>query len=1057
MSSEKTRKILVIGSGPTVIGQGAEFDYAGIQACLALKELQYEVVLINSNPASLMTDPMVADKVYIEPLTIGFVSRILRKERPDGLLATFGGDAGIRLANELEKSNLLRELDVELLGTPLKNVALYNDREKLKEFLKSIDERLLRSAIVTGEAEALAAARKIAYPVIIRPAQTAEGSGSFICSNELELKKNFHQVLFRSPIRKCMIEKSIAGFKEIELEGMRDKNGHEIIVCSMENFDPVGIHQGDSIVIVPCQTLTDKTYQLLRNTVLGIMETLEVVGCCSVKFAIHPLTAEFYVLEINPFMNRSAALASKTSGYPIGKIAAKLATGVLLTELANPIAPKIGALFEPVMDYIAVKIPRWASDRFQNQSRQLGTEMKATGEVVGFGRNFEMAFLKAFRSLNVGTLHPEAIADSGSHEIFKHVVKAQDDRLLYLMEALRQGYTLEDLYELTKIEEFFLGKLRHIVELEKALATHPDDLALLKTAKRYGFSDEYIAESWHTTPDLIRKSRLEAGISAIFKAVDSCAGEYPAAYPYYYSCYEKEEESISRDLPKVLIIGAGPNQIGQGIEFDYTTIHAVKAVQNAGFQAIVLNNNPEALSTDFCAVDKLYFGAITIEEILNIIALEKPHGVILQFGGQTTLNLGQHLLRLGIKVLGTTIIPPRRGESPDVIEEALSELAIPHPMGGGADTCEEALAIAERLGFPVIVRPQQVLGGKGLEVLSSKEDLAHYVAAYPISATAPVFVNRFLSGYEAELELISDGEHVMIPGILEHIERASVHSGDSIAVYPAQTITEAQQQKMCEYATRLAKKIRYVGIMNIQFVKQGDEIQVMEVNTRANRTVPFLSKVTGLPLVAIATRVILGEKLKDMGYREGLYPHGKMVYVKAPVFSFLRLEAFSSPLGLQMKSTGEVMGSDYTIDKALYKAFEASGLHLPSFGTALFTISDDDKANALEIARRFSQIGFTIVATPGTADYFTAHGLITKPLTKETDPKNQAKSVIHAVQEHQAQIVINTDSTMISSMEDGTYIRRAALENGIPLFTSLDTASAVLNVLEARAFATEAI
>ncbi len=1054
------KKIMVIGSGPIIIGQAAEFDYAGTQACLALKEEGYEVVLVNSNPATIMTDQEIADQVYIEPITLEFVSRILRKERPDALLPTLGGQTGLNMAMELAESGILDELGIELLGTKLSAIDQAEDRDLFKKLMEELNQPIPESEIVTTVEEAVEFANKIGYPIIVRPAFTLGGTGGGMCKNEEELRVIAENGLSLSPVTQCLIELSIAGFKEIEYEVMRDSADNAIVVCNMENFDPVGIHTGDSIVFAPSQTLSDHEYQLLRDASLAIIRALKIEGGCNVQLALDPHSFNYYVIEVNPRVSRSSALASKATGYPIAKLAAKIALGLTLDEMKNPVTGTTYAEFEPALDYVVAKIPRWPFDKFENGERVLGTQMKATGEVMAIGRNIEESLLKAVRSLEIGTHHLELpelnmIDDS---ELIEKVVRAQDDRLFYVAEAIRRGYPIEELAELTKIDLFFLDKLLHIVELETELLEHPQDENVLRTVKQNGFTDQKIAELWKTEAKQIRELREKSDIKPVYKMVDTCAAEFASQTPYFYSSYEVENESERSAKDSVLVLGSGPIRIGQGVEFDYATVHSVKAIQQAGYEAIIMNSNPETVSTDFSISDKLYFEPLTFEDVMNVIELEQPIGVIVQFGGQTAINLAEPLVQAGVKILGTTIEDLDRAENRDLFEQALRSLEVPQPLGDTATSKEEAVGIASKIGYPVLVRPSYVLGGRAMEIVENQQDLEDYMEhAVKASPEHPVLIDRYLLGSECEVDAICDGETVLIPGIMEHIERAGVHSGDSMAVYPPQALSAEIKQTIEDYTIRLARGLNCIGMMNIQFVIHDNQVYVIEVNPRASRTVPFLSKVTGIPMAQIATKAILGEKLSDLGFTNGLYPESNAVHVKAPVFSFTKLQQVDTYLGPEMKSTGEVMGSDQNLDKALYKAFEASGLRLPDYGAVLFTIADETKEEALALAKRFSEIGYSLLATKHTAAYFEKNGLIVTPVAKISE-KATEKNVVELIREGKAQVVVNTiDKDRGNASKDGFIIRREAVEHGIPLFTSLDTADAIIRVMESRAFSTQAI
>ncbi|MFB9770373.1 carbamoyl-phosphate synthase large subunit [Lactiplantibacillus modestisalitolerans] len=1050
-------KILVIGSGPIIIGQAAEFDYSGTQACLALKELDYEVVLVNSNPATIMTDKEVADQVYLEPITLEFVSQILRKERPDAILPTLGGQQGLNMAMELSKSGILDELNIELLGTKLSAIDQAEDREQFKDLMEQLGEPVPASGIAHTVAEALAFADDSGYPVIVRPAFTMGGTGGGIAETEAELRTIAENGLALSPVTQVLIEQSIAGYKEIEFEVMRDAADNAMVVCNMENFDPVGIHTGDSIVYAPVQTLADREVQMLRDAALKIIRALKIEGGCNVQLALDPNSFKYYIIEVNPRVSRSSALASKATGYPIAKMAAKIAVGLHLDEIKNPVTGTTYAEFEPALDYVVCKIPRWPFDKFTKADRRLGTQMKATGEVMAIGRNIEEATLKAVRSLEIGVHHVEepALRTVSDDDLSDKLIHAQDDRLFYLAEAIRRGYPITDLAELTKINVFFLDKLLHIVEIERALATHVDDLETLTTAKRNGFADATVADYWHETPAAIRQFRQRHQLEPVYKMVDTCAGEFESTTPYYYGTYEQENESVVSERPSVLVLGSGPIRIGQGVEFDYATVHSVKAIQKAGYEAIIMNSNPETVSTDFSVSDKLYFEPLTLEDVLNVIELERPVGVIVQFGGQTAINLAQPLADHGVKILGTSVTDVDRAEDRDEFDKVIKALRIPQPAGDTASDEATALQIADKLGYPVLVRPSYVLGGRAMEIVKKRADLDHYMHnAVKVSHDHPVLIDRYLVGKECEVDAICDGQTVLIPGIMEHIERAGVHSGDSMAVYPPQSLSAAVQKQIVTYTKQLALTLNCVGMMNIQFVIHDEQVYVIEVNPRASRTVPFLSKVTGISMAQVATRVILGESLHQQGYHDGLAPVSRLVHVKAPVFSFSKLNRVDSLLGPEMKSTGEVMGSDQTMAKALYKAFEAAKLHVPSHGNVLFTVRDDDKPEALKLAQRFHALGYQLLATAGTAKYLQAHAL---PVVVVDKIDTGEHDLLHQMEAGEIQVVVNTVSDEEQAADDGALIRNTSIAHGIPLFTALDTVAAILQVRESQSFVTQAL
>ena len=1052
------KKIMVIGSGPIIIGQAAEFDYAGTQACLALKEEGYSVVLVNSNPATIMTDKEIADKVYIEPITIEFVSRILRKERPDALLPTLGGQTGLNMAMELSKAGILDELGVELLGTKLSAIDQAEDRDLFKKLMEDLEQPIPESEIVTTVDEAVTFANSIGYPVIVRPAFTLGGTGGGMCANEEELREIAKNGLKLSPVTQCLIERSIAGFKEIEYEVMRDAADNALVVCNMENFDPVGIHTGDSIVFAPTQTLSDIENQMLRDASLSIIRALKIEGGCNVQLALDPHSFKYYVIEVNPRVSRSSALASKATGYPIAKLAAKIAVGLTLDEMINPVTGTTYAMFEPALDYVVAKIPRFPFDKFEHGERRLGTQMKATGEVMAIGRNIEESLLKACRSLEIGVYHNEMLdlAEKSDDQLIEKIVKAQDDRLFYVSEAIRRGFSIEEIAELTKIDVFFLDKLLHIFEIEEALKANVGDVDLLKEAKRNGFADRKIAELWNLDTAAVRKLRVDNQLIPVYKMVDTCAAEFESATPYFYSTYEWENESIQSDKESVIVLGSGPIRIGQGVEFDYATVHSVKAIQAAGYEAIIMNSNPETVSTDFSVSDKLYFEPLTFEDVMNVIDLEQPKGVVVQFGGQTAINLAESLSDAGVPILGTQVADLDRAEDRDLFEKALKDLGIPQPPGQTATNEEEAVAAARKIGFPVLVRPSYVLGGRAMEIVENEEDLRSYMrTAVKASPEHPVLVDSYIVGRECEVDAISDGKDVLIPGIMEHIERAGVHSGDSMAVYPPQTLSQEVIATIADYTKRLAIGLNCIGMMNIQFVIKDETVYVIEVNPRASRTVPFLSKVTDIPMAQVATKLILGQSLKELGYEDGLYPESDQVHVKAPVFSFTKLAKVDSLLGPEMKSTGEVMGSDVTLEKALYKAFEASYFHLPEFGNVVFTIADDTKEEALALAKRFANIGYGVLATEGTAKYFAENGLDSIHVDKVgQDSDNDIPALVRA---KKVQAIVNTVGTKRTFDEVGSAIRSSAIEQGVPLFTALDTADAMVRVLESRSFMTQAI
>ncbi|WNB90464.1 carbamoyl-phosphate synthase large subunit [Bacillus sp. NEB1478] len=1050
------RKILVIGSGPIVIGQAAEFDYAGTQACQALKEEGYEVVLVNSNPATIMTDPNMADKVYIEPLTLEFVSRIIRQERPDGLLATLGGQTGLNLAVELSDSGILKEYNVELLGTKLHSIQQAEDRDLFRDLMNKLNEPVPESAIVRNMDEAKVFVKENGYPVIIRPAFTLGGTGGGIVSNEEEFLEITPAGLHASPVGQVLIEKSIAGFKEIEYEVMRDKNDTAIVVCNMENFDPVGIHTGDSIVVAPSQTLSDRDYQMLRNASLKIIRALEIEGGCNVQLALDPNSSQYYIIEVNPRVSRSSALASKATGYPIAKLAAKIAVGYTLDEVKNPVTGTTFACFEPALDYIVSKIPRWPFDKFEGANRKLGTQMKATGEVMAIGRNFEESLLKAVRSLEISAFHIELKGkDFSKNEIEEKILEADDERLFYIAEGLRIGITVEEIHEWTKIDYFFLEKLQGIILLEKRMKERKNDTSLLRKAKEKGFSDRWIAEAWGIDEFELYKLRTEEGIKPVFKMVDTCAAEFESETPYYYGTYAEEDESVITDKKSVVVLGSGPIRIGQGIEFDYATVHTVWAIQEAGYEAIIINNNPETVSTDFSMSDKLYFEPLTIEDVMHVIDHEKPEGVIVQFGGQTAINLSEELERRGIKILGTSIDSMDLAEDRERFEQVMKKLEIPQPAGKTAFSVTDAVAIASTIGYPVLVRPSYVLGGRAMEIVYQESELLQYMEnAVKVNPDHPVLVDRYLIGKEIEVDAISDGTDVFIPGMMEHIERAGVHSGDSIAVYPPQTLPAAIKEKIIDRTISIAKGLKIIGLLNIQFVWHKDEVYVLEVNPRSSRTVPFLSKITGVPMANVATKIILGETLTSLGYETGYQEEADEVSVKVPVFSFAKLRRVDTYLGPEMKSTGEVMGRDKNLQKALYKGLIASGMKIPAYGTVLFTVADKDKTEALKMVKRFSEIGYSIMATEGTAHMIEKENIPVEVVGKIGSP---GRNLLEVIRKGEVQFVVNTLTKGKQPARDGFRIRRECAEGGVVCLTNLDTAVALLEVLESISFSAHAL
>lgn len=1050
-------KILVIGSGPIVIGQAAEFDYAGSQACQSLREEGYEVILINSNPATIMTDTAIADRVYIEPITLDFAKRVIYKERPDAILGSLGGQTGLNLVVELHEDGILDEYGVEILGTDLHAINRAEDRELFRSLMQEIEEPVPESTIVHSVEEAVEFCKGLGYPVVVRPAYTLGGTGGGFADNEEELREICESGLKISPVHQCLIEQSIAGYKEIEYEVMRDANNNAIVVCNMENVDPVGIHTGDSIVVAPVQTLTDHENQMLRSASLKIIRALKICGGCNVQLALDPKSFKYYVIEVNPRVSRSSALASKATGYPIAKISAKLAVGLTLDEILNPITKTSYACFEPAIDYVVTKFARFPFDKFPNADRHLGTQMKATGEVMSIGRTLEESLLKAVRSLEmkVDHLEKEELKAMDQDQLLEEIKRNDDLRIFAIAQWLRNGYDAQIVTNVTKMDPFFLSHLQRIVNLEKQLADHIGDIDVLKQAKEYGFSDSYIGRVWNMSTKEIYDLRKENGIIPVYKMVDTCAGEFTSATPYFYSTYEQENESIRSDRKKIVVLGSGPIRIGQGVEFDYATVHCVQTLREEGYEAIIINNNPETVSTDFSISDKLYFEPLTTEDVMHVIELEKPLGVIVQFGGQTAINLADSLVEHGVKILGTSLEDIDRAEDRHEFEAMLRKLDIPQPQGETATTVEEALVIANKIGYPVLVRPSYVLGGRAMEIVHNDEDLRVYMATAvkEISHDAPILVDKYVVGKELEIDAIADGKDVYIPGIMEHIERAGVHSGDSISVYPTQTISQKVKDTIIDYGVRIGKGFRFIGLYNIQFIVDRDEkVYVLEVNPRSSRTVPFLSKITGVPMSTIATKAVLGESLIDQGLIPGYHKEdSQRVFVKAPVFSFAKLRGVDTVLGPEMKSTGEALGSDTSLEKALYKALVGSGIRVETHGNVLLTIADEDKKDVLPLAKRFANIGYGIYATEGTAKFLEDNGLFVHHASKIEEGKDDC--VVDIIRNGKVNFVINTMSQKNkNSRADGFLIRRVSAENSISCMTSLDTANTLLNVLESLSF-----
>ena len=1051
-------KIMVIGSGPIVIGQAAEFDYAGSQACQSLREEGYEVILINSNPATIMTDTAIADRVYIEPLTLDFASRIIYKERPDAILGSLGGQTGLNLVVELANSGILEEYNVEILGTDLEAINKAEDRELFRNLMYEINEPVPESDIVHTVDAAVAFANQIGYPVVVRPAYTLGGTGGGFADDEEELRIIADNGLKISPVHQCLIEKSIAGFKEIEYEVMRDYNDNAIVVCNMENIDPVGIHTGDSMVVAPVQTLSDREHQMLRNASLKIIRALKICGGCNVQLALDPNSFKYYIIEVNPRVSRSSALASKATGYPIAKLAAKIAVGLTLDEIINPITKTSYACFEPTLDYIVTKLARFPFDKFPHADRRLGTQMKATGEVMSIGRSFEESFLKAVRSLEMKCDHIDnkEIDALSTEELWEKIHVKDDLRMFGIAELIRRGESVEKIHEITLIDDWFLDKFAHIIALEKEMMAHPQDIETLRLVKENGFADSFIARKWSMKEREVYDLRKANGIVPVYKMVDTCAAEFESATPYFYSTYEDENESVRTDRKKIIVLGSGPIRIGQGVEFDYATVHCVMTLREAGYEAIVINNNPETVSTDFSISDKLYFEPLTIEDVMHIVDLEQPLGVIVQFGGQTAINLADKLVERGVKILGTSLQSIDEAEDRHEFEAMLHKLDIPQPTGETAVTVEEALVIANKIGYPVLVRPSYVLGGRAMEIVHNDDDLKIYMATAvkEISHDAPILVDKYVVGKELEIDAICDGEHVFIPGIMEHIERAGIHSGDSISVYPPQSISQKVKDTIIEYGIRIGKGFKFIGLYNIQFIVDKEEkVYVLEVNPRSSRTVPFLSKITGVAMSHVATQCVLGHSLQEQGYPlDAVKEEGDRVFVKAPVFSFAKLRSVDTVLGPEMKSTGEALGGDVTLEKALYKALLASGVKIPNHGNVLMTIADMDKEEGLAIAKRFSNIGYGILATAGTAAFLNEHGIHVKTVKKISE--DDENNVLDIIRKGKVNYVINTMSNEKEVTNDGFLIRRVSAENNISCFTSFDTANAILKVLESLNFTT---
>ena len=1041
------KKVMVIGSGPIVIGQAAEFDYAGTQACLALKEEGYEVILVNSNPATIMTDTNIADKVYMEPLKLEYIAKIIRYERPDAIVPGLGGQTGLNLAVQLAKKGVLEECGVEILGTSFQSIEKAEDRELFKELCISLDEPVIPSDICYTVDEAVKTAGKIGYPVVLRPAFTLGGTGGGFANDEDELIPMMHNALELSPVHQVLIEKSVKGYKEIEFEVMRDANDTAITICSMENVDPVGIHTGDSIVVAPVQTLTDKEYEILRSSALKLIRALKIEGGCNVQFALDPLSFNYYIIEVNPRVSRSSALASKASGFPIARVTAKIAVGLTLDEITVADAP---ACCEPAIDYIVSKVARFPFDKFSEAANELGTQMKATGEVMSIGRTFEESFLKAIRSLEIGVSHLykkkfESMTDA---EIFKYIAKFPDDHMLGIAQLIRNGVDTRLIYDCTKIDMLFLDKISNIVNMERKLSANPCNNEVLLEAKRIGFSDKYIGQLWGKTEKEMIEYRWANDIRPVYKFIDSCAAEHDANVPYYYSTYEQENEAIVSNREKILVLGAGPIRIGQGVEFDYSTVHAIWAIREAGYEAIIINNNPETVSTDYTISDKLYFEPLTVEDVMNVIELEKPKGVIVTLGGQTAINLAGPLSEFNVPIIGTQIEAIDNAEDRKLFEAIMRKTGIPQPKAKAVTDVEEGVKAAAEIGYPVLVRPSFVLGGRAMMIVGNEEALRHYLHnAVEINEKSPVLVDKYILGKESEVDAICDGENVFIPGIMEHVEHTGIHSGDSISVYPSFSLSQKVKDQIVDYTVKLGREIGIVGLFNIQYiVDPNEDVYVIEVNPRSSRTVPFLSKSTGVPMAKIATMVMLGHSLKELGYTDTYYPERKRHYVKSPTFSFNKIKGIDSYLSPEMKSTGEAIGYDDSFTRALYKSLQASGVIVVNYGTILATIADKDKEESLPLIRRFYNLGFNIEATCGTAKFLREHGIRTRSLKKLREGSDDIlKSMSHG---HVSYVINTIDLDQHNTRLDGYEIRRAAVEHNVTLFTALETVRALLDVLE---------
>ncbi|MBP3423451.1 MAG: carbamoyl-phosphate synthase large subunit [Alistipes sp.] len=1041
------KKVMVIGSGPIVIGQAAEFDYAGTQACLALKEEGYEVILVNSNPATIMTDTFIADKVYMEPLKLEYVAKIIRYERPDAIVPGLGGQTGLNLAVQLAKKGILEECQVEILGTSFQSIEQAEDREMFKELCIKLGEPVIPSEIVYSVDEAVEVAKKIGYPVVLRPAFTLGGSGGGFADDEQQLREMMRNALAVSPVHQVLVEKSIKGYKEIEFEVMRDKNDTAIAICSMENVDPVGIHTGDSIVVAPAQTLSNKEFQMLRDSALRLIRALKIEGGCNVQFALDPLSFKYYIIEVNPRVSRSSALASKASGFPIARVTAKVAIGMTLDEILLEGTP---ACCEPAIDYVVTKVARFPFDKFSEASNELGTQMKATGEAMSIGRTIEESLLKALRSLETGVchIHHKKFDEMSTQDMLAYITRGTDDRIYAIAELLRRGIDRSLIYDRTKIDMLFLEKFKNIVRMERRLAEAKGEKEALYEAKRMGFGDKFIGQLWGMTEREVFELRESFDIKPVYKIIDSCSGEFDRYIPYFYSTYEQENESIVSNRKKIVVLGSGPIRIGQGVEFDYSTVHAIWAIREAGYEAIIINNNPETVSTDYTISDKLYFEPLTVENVMNIIHHEQPEGVIVTLGGQTAINLAKPLVQMGVKIIGTDLEAIDKAEDRKLFEAIMREVGIPQPQAKAVTEIEDGVAAAETIGYPVLVRPSFVLGGRAMQIVGNEQALRHYLHnAVEINEDSPVLVDKYIMGKEAEVDAICDGTDVFIPGIMEHVERTGIHSGDSISVYPSFSLSDDVKQKMIDYTVRLGKAIGIVGLYNIQFIVDNeDKVYVIEVNPRSSRTVPFLSKSCNVPMAKIATRVMLGHSLKEQGITEVYGRERKRFFVKTPAFSFAKIKGIDTYLSPEMKSTGEAIGYDNSMTRALYKSLQASGMDVVNYGTVLVTLADKDKQAALPLIERFYNLGFNIEATKGTADFLRTHGIRTRKLSKLIEGSDD---IYRSLCRGHVNYVINTiDLNQHSARLDGYEIRRAAVENNVTIFTSLETVSVLLQVLE---------